>query len=253
MLLAKCDKNLKERFPEKYSILLSGPPGVGKFEYCLDLAKYYLEKGDRVVFVSVDLHPQEIRTRFASVGLDLQKYEGTSFLFIDCYSPSVCEEVEQNPLKKTIPVSSFSNLEGIGMAINKAANELKIPIKIIFYTISTLFLHNSSQSIAKFFQIISSRVKTDLGFIIYAIHEGVHEDRTVNLLRSLVDGVLEMRFNENMQRELRAHHLRGISFTSDWMPFELVNGCFLLDSEVANVHARELLAEAHHNPKEKEG
>src|SRR5439155_1006318 len=82
------------------------------------------------------------------------------------------------------------------------------PVRIYFYTISTLFLHNSTQAIAKFFQIVTSRAKTNLGFILYAVHEGVHEPMTMNLLRSLVDGVIEMRYTDTMEREIRVHHMR---------------------------------------------
>src|SRR5216110_1463965 len=129
------------------------------------------------------------------------------------------ERPEPPPGKKTFLVSSFSNLEGIGMAMGKAAQELGTPVRIYFYTISTLFLHNSTQAIAKFFQIVTSRAKTNLGFILYAVQEGVHEPLTMNLLRSLVDGVVEMRFSETMQSELRIHHMRGYRVDASWHPF----------------------------------
>jgi KaiC/GvpD/RAD55 family RecA-like ATPase len=43
---------MKEIFPENYSLLLTGPPGVGKQYFCIDMANYYLEKGDNVVFLT---------------------------------------------------------------------------------------------------------------------------------------------------------------------------------------------------------
>src|SRR2546428_233063 len=116
--------------------------------------------------------------------MDLVPLEGTSFAFVDCYSASAAEHVEPPPSKKVYAVSSFSNLEGIGMAISKAAHDLKPPVRIVFYTVSTLFLHNSPAAIAKFIQIITSRVKTNIGFIAYAMHEGVHDGNTTTLLRS---------------------------------------------------------------------
>ncbi len=35
-----------------------------------------------------------------------------------------------------------------------ARQELGTPVRIYFYTVSTLFLHNSPQAIAKFFQLL---------------------------------------------------------------------------------------------------
>lgn len=206
-------------FPSHYSILLSGPPGVGKFEWLVSLAGRYLSQGERVVFVTLDMHPRELRERAAGLGLDLAKFEGTSFLFVDCYSVSASEKIEEPSGKKVYAVSSYSNLEGLGMAVAKAAADLRPPVRILFYTISTLFLHNSPQAISKFFQIVTNRVKTNVGFIAYAVQEGVHDPLTINTLRALVDGVLEMRFNEAMERQIRAHHLRGIPMKSAWEPF----------------------------------
>jgi len=215
---------MEDRFPAQYSVLLTGSPGVGKFEYLVTEVREALRVGERVVFVTLDLHPNEIRARAKALRLDLEPHEGKSFVFVDCYSATSSERPEASPGKKTFLVSSFSNLEGIGMAMSKAAQELGTPVRIYFYTISTLFLHNSTQAIAKFFQIVTSRVKTNLGFILYAVQDGVHETLTMNLLRSLVDGVVEMRFTDSMEREWRIHHLRGYAADPTWHPFVQLPG-----------------------------
>jgi len=183
-----------------------------------------LRAGERVVFVTLDLHPTEIRARAKALKLDLEPNEGKSLVFVDCYSATSSERPEATPGKKTLLVSSFSNLEGIGMAMSKAAQELGTPVRIYFYTISTLFLHNSTQAIAKFFQIVTSRAKMNMGFILYAVQDGVHEPMTMNLLRSLVDGVVEMRFTDTMEREVRVHHMRGFQVDSAWHPFVQMPG-----------------------------
>ncbi len=212
------------RFPTNYAVLLAGPAGVGKFEYMIAQAREALRAGERVVFVTLDLHPNEVRARAKALQLDLDAYEGKSFAFVDCYSATASERPEPPTGKKTFVVSSFSNLEGIGMAMSKAAQELGTPVRLYFYTISTLFLHNSTQAIAKFFQIVTSRAKMNMGFILYAVHEGVHEPMTMNLLRSLVDGVVEMRFTDTMDHEVRVHHMRGFHVDATWRPFVQMPG-----------------------------
>ena len=42
---------------------------------------------------------------------------------------------------------------------------------------------------------------------------------TMNLLRSLVDGVVEMRFTDGMGHEVRVHHMRGYQVDASWHPF----------------------------------
>lgn len=207
------------RFPTNGSILLSGPPGVGKFEFLISQAQQALSAGERVVFVTLDLHPDEIRARAKELHVDLDRVEGSALLFVDCYSATFSERPEPPAGRRTYMVSSFSNLEGIGMAMSKAAQDLGTPVRIYFYSISTLFLHNSTQAIAKFFQIVTSRVKTNMGSILYAVQDGVHDPMTMNLLRSLVDGVVEMRFTDAMNREFRVHHVRGYRVDPAWRPF----------------------------------
>ncbi len=214
------------RFPTNYAILLTGPPGVGKFEFVISQVREALRAGERVVFVTLDMQPNEIRSRAKALRLDLESVEGKSLVFVDCYSATSSERPEPVPAKKTYLVSSFSNLEGIGMAMSKAAQDLGTPVRVFFYTISTLFLHNSTQAIAKFFQIVTSRVKTNMGFIMYAVHDGVHDPMTMNLLRSLVDGVVEMRFTESMEREVRVHHMRGFQVDPSWHAFVQMPGSF---------------------------
>lgn len=208
-----------DRLPEYCSLLISGPPGVGKFDYMMEALRSYLEAGQRVLFVCIDVSPAEVQGYVQRLGSDPSRHLGQSLLFLDCFTPSISDEVSLER-EGIIPVASFSNLEGMGMAIAKACERLSIPIKILFYTISTLFLHNTPQSLSKFFQIISSRVKTQMGLIMYACHEGVNEERQEKLLRSLVDGVIEMRFSQDMRKEIRLHHLRGHRVEARWLPLD---------------------------------
>ena len=210
----------REDFPSHSSLLVVGPPGVGKFEYLTGLAKSWIASGERVVFVTLDLAPDDVRARAGELGLDIPTAEPGSFLFVDGYAANGLA-AEPRPGPRQFTVTSFSNLESIGMTLQKAALELKPPVRILFYTLSTLFLHNSPQAIAKFLQIITSRVKATMGFIAYAVQEGVHEPMTMNLLRSLTDGVVELRFTADLEREVRLHHLRGKWVNSQWQPLAL--------------------------------
>jgi len=214
-------ESVVESLPSHYSILLVGPPGVGKFEWLLTSALTFLRRNERVVLVTLDVHPREVRRRAEAIGLELGKAEGTRFAFIDCFSSSAQPASEDADNPKVWTVSSYSNLEALGMAISRASISLGLPVRVLFYSVSTLFLHNSPQSIAKFLQMVTNRVRTELGFIAYAVQEGVHDPQTLNLLRSLVDGVLEMRFTESMEREVRTHHLRGLAATPKWETFRI--------------------------------
>jgi len=208
--------------PAKYSVLLTGPPGVGKFEYLMAQARDALDAGERVVFVTLDLQPEEVRERAAGLSLRLRDYEGTSFAFVDGYSASAETRAESVNGKGLFVVPSLANLEGIGLAIQKAAQSLGTPVRILFYTVSTLFLHHSAQAVARFLQLVTSRIKAGLGSVLYALHDGMVDPMTITALRSLTDGVVEMRFNDRMEQEVRVHHMRGYRVLPVWHRFGLV-------------------------------
>lgn len=221
---------IKDLLPDNYAVLLLGPSGVGKLEYCVDLARQYMEDGDSVIFVTVESHTDDVRTIFERFGLDTERYEGEKLIFVDCFSSIAGQEPANDPQRRTLQVSSLSNLEQIGMNITKAAEWLSAPTRVFFYTLSPLFFHNSTQALAKFFQIVSAQIRTKYGFAAYALHEGVHDDTTVKTLQMFVDGLIEMRFNERLRREMRIHHLKGVEVPARWVSFH-VGDAFILESE----------------------
>lgn len=214
---------MKEKFPKNYSILLSGPPGVGKFEYCLHLTKYYLGIGENVIFITTERSPFEIKTRAKDSGLDLDKYEGRNFMFVDCFSWSV-----ETKYDKGLVLDEPTNLSELILFVEKAGDKLGKQVRIIFDSLSPLFLRNSTEKIMDFFQVMNSRIKSDYGFILYTIQDGVHNPMIMNTLIYLVDGYLQMEFQDGelLERKLRVHHLKGLSYDTDWVKFKIVDGKF---------------------------
>lgn len=212
-----------ELFPEYYTAIIYGPPGIGKFDYCLSLATNYLESKGKVVYLTTERSPQEILKRASSIGHDVAKHEGTSLVFVDCFSWSVGDKYE-----KGFSIDNPANLNEINIAVDKAVAKLGKPVKIIFDSISPLFLHNPAPSVTKAFQVLVSRAKTDYGFLIATLQEGVHDPQVVNTLVYLVDGYLQMKFEEedSLRRKLRIHHLKGLESDPRWRAFEITSKGF---------------------------
>lgn len=209
---------MKDKFPEKYAILLLGPPGVGKFEYCLDLAWHYLTREESVVYITTERSPEEVKERAMSMRIDLGRHEGTSLIFVDAFSWSVGRKYDAG-----YTVENPSNLNELNIKIKKAVDILSPPRRLIFDSISPLFLHNPTEAVTKFFQVLVSRTKTDYGSILCTLQDGVHNPRAVNTLIYLVDGLIEMEYEEGQQlmRKLRIHHLRGVRVDQSWKRFDV--------------------------------
>jgi hypothetical protein len=171
--------------------------------------------------VCVDHSPGKIRERALKLDINLSRYEGLFLAYIDCVSGSLHERLNEHRSESTLSVTTLSNIEQIGMNIAKATTLLGSQASLFFYSISPLFLHNSSPVLLKFFQIISSQTTERGGQGVFVLHEGVHDDRTMDTLAMMAEGVVEMRFNEHLQREIRVHHIKGIPTRPDWNSFEI--------------------------------
>jgi KaiC/GvpD/RAD55 family RecA-like ATPase len=217
---------MDEVFPKKYIVLLLGPPGVGKSEYCLDLMKGYLKNGEKVVYVTTEKSPSEIRKRMRELGEDLGAYEGESFLFIDVFTRDSGPKDE-----KVLYVDNPANLNMTSVKLSEAANALGKPVRIIFDSLSTFFLHASESEIRKFFESINTKIKMDYGFALYTLEDEMHDDKAVTALKAMVDAVLEMKLEEapSLKRKFRvAFAKKGVSYSQEWVEFQITKKGFNL-------------------------
>ncbi len=192
--------------------MIIGPPGVGKHEVCIKLAKEFLEDKKLVVFVTTERSPDDIFDRLG---------ENDNLYIVDVYSWSIWDKYTWLAGENVLFVRSPENLEEILTKIEEVIFKTRRkPIKIIFDSLSPLFLYNDKQRVVKFFQILTAKVKNEYGFILYTLQEGVHEPSLINMLLAIVDGYIQMRFLETeteIKRQLRIHHLKGVSgYSHEW-------------------------------------
>jgi KaiC/GvpD/RAD55 family RecA-like ATPase len=214
---------MKDLFPERYSVLLAGAPGVGKQSFCIDLAKHYLNKGEKVVFLTTENSPEDIVARGLDMGVDLKGFED-SLYYLDCYSWSLRQGAKQSDTTKNrIRISSPESLNEIIVKVERIMGLFKGRIRLIVHSLSPFFLHNEDREVIKFTQLLTSRIKEEGGFILATLQEGVHSPFTVNTLSYLMDGKLEMRFyeGERLDRQIRAHHLKDLDADTRWTAFSI--------------------------------
>lgn len=214
-----------KEFPQNYSVLVAGPTGIGKFEYCLDLVKHYLEKGEKVVFITTKMASSAIRDRMVQAGLKMEDYE-KDLIFIDASS-------EPSEESKELFVTNPANLNMISINLSKAVQTIGSPVRVIFDSLSALFLHVGEGEIKNFVRTFSSRIKKEYGFIIYTLQDEMHSSQTVNALNYLVDAVIEMRHEEAhvRKRKFRVLFAKGIEHNPDWFEFDVGVKGFVIKEE----------------------
>jgi KaiC/GvpD/RAD55 family RecA-like ATPase len=210
---------LKATFPDHSSMLMIGSPGIGMLEFAVSIAKDWMEANNMVLFVTVDLLPSDLLDIMNSFGVD-KEVLGKNLFIID-YHSSLLGSFDNSTKCQGTEIRKVSDLEGIMFNISTIADSTDRPVKIIIHSLSTLFLYNQANVVLKFFQISSSRIRNGLGTAFFTIHEGVHDEKTVNHLMAIADGVLELRFDEELNRRMRIRNMRGCITSSQWIPYEI--------------------------------
>lgn len=210
---------IKATFPEHSSMLMIGSPGIGMLEFAVSIAKDWMEQDSMVIFVTVDLLPSDLLDIMTSFGVS-KEVLGRNLFVID-YHSSLLGSVDVATNCNGTEIRKVSDLEGIMFNISALAEGTKRPVKIVIHSLSTLFLYNQANVVLKFFQISSSRIRSEFGTAFFTIHEGVHDERTVNHLMAIADGVLELKFDEELNRRMRVRNMKGCITSSQWIPFEI--------------------------------
>jgi KaiC/GvpD/RAD55 family RecA-like ATPase len=210
---------IKATFPEHSAMLMIGSPGIGMLEFAVSIAKDWMEQDSAVIFVTVDLLPSDLLDVMTSFGVS-KEVLGRNLFIID-YHSSLLGSVDVITNCNGTEIRKVSDLEGIMFNISALAESTKKPVKIVIHSLSTLFLYNQANVVLKFFQISSSRIRSEFGTAFFTIHEGVHDERTVNHLMAIADGVLELKFDEELNRRMRVRNMKGCITSSQWIPFEI--------------------------------
>ncbi len=224
---------MRDIFPERYSVLLTGPPGAGKQALCLDMADHYLKKGDKVVLLTSESSPEELEKRALDIGLNLTSNPGNLY-FVDCYSWSLRQpRTPQGKPRNVVKISSPESLNEIIVKIERIMGIFEGRVRLIVHSLSPFFLYNNDKDVIKFIQLVVTRIKEEDSFILCALQEGVHSPSTTNAIRYLMDGALEMRFHEGdrLERQIRPHHLKDLEYDTRWRPFTIDKKGVHIDEE----------------------
>ncbi|MDD1770621.1 MAG: RAD55 family ATPase [Methanomassiliicoccales archaeon] len=211
---------LQAHLPANSSMLIIGSPGIGLMEFNVYLAKDYLDQDEVVVFVAVDGRARDVLDLMDSFGVQTPALLGKKLFLLD-YHSTLLGSAEEKPASGS-GIRNISDLEAIMFNIAAISKQTQKKVHIFLYTLSTLFLYNQPNVVLKFFQISASRIRTEFGSIVVSLHDGVHDEKTVNHLMAIADGVIELRFDDDLNKMMRIRNMRGVPTSPQWIPFDIV-------------------------------
>jgi KaiC/GvpD/RAD55 family RecA-like ATPase len=200
-------------FPERYSIMVVGPPDAGIFDFCAYLASFYLRNGQNVVMIETDTSKAFLRRQLRNFGARHEEYEGSSLAIIDCFS-------EPSSLDNPEHYCSPSALPELLDKIKTASESMTEPVRIIFDSMSSLHIYSESEKVREFLVKLTELAKKR-GSLTATLHEDMHSREQIDSLGELCNGQIEMRIDEKMKRYIRIIKMESLEVEPKWVLFDI--------------------------------
>lgn len=206
-------------------ILVEGPAGAGKSSLIKSFVRLALQSEQPVVYVSSQASADEVRSEI---------------------SKTIKTEIAPNNLRVLdccVSLGTTTNLSEFSIELQSTLGKFKQPY-IVFDSIDPFALDTNEDTALKFFRTTLVRVKAKNTAGSATLTTGVHSPRFQAALRTIFEGVVELKLGEaegKLQRFIRIFALKSAAHTTEWFPFQITeNGIMIGSSEY-----REKLPERH--------
>ena len=213
------DSMLYGGLPLGSNILLTGKLGAGKSSLSRAFIKTGLEQKQSSLFVAIDDDPNKIRTH---IECNEQSYEDNNQLrFVDAYSwtSMTPNEQERFSVTGTLELNQLSGLIADASYEIGQTPQIKAGGRRVIDSISSLLINFELSAVQRFLNQIA-RTAVAFGGVttLFIIEEGTIEETILNNIKYIMDGVIEMK-KENNQKLCKVASMKWASFQHAW--FEL--------------------------------
>ena len=183
-------------YPDRSTVLVVGPPGIGKEALGYWFTQSGLQQGDFCLYVT-RLSVREVLQDEKGFGID-------STLKVPFWFAS-----DGGQLKYDV-----NDLSGLSFKIKDVLKQNSgRRIRVVIDAISPLLMLNPPETIYKFLTQLFSDIKQYDAVLLAPLEEGMHKPEVLAAMQQLFDGVVEMRLYEEGLRVLpllRVRKMRGI-------------------------------------------
>ncbi|HEX7393282.1 MAG TPA: RAD55 family ATPase [Thermoplasmata archaeon] len=195
----RLDDLLLGGIPFGSNVLLYGPPFVGK-EVLLNL---FVAEGVRwgtpAVWVLTDKSTKDVREEMKAIVPEYEEFEKQGIVrYVDAYSRTMGDDT-QDPY--TDYVKSPTDLDEIMKCVDKAARLFKQEhdyYRLAVRSLSPFYTYLDVKAVFKFLSPFAGRRKRDNAVAMYLVEQGVHGDREIQAMGSIMDGLIEFKV-ENLK------------------------------------------------------
>jgi KaiC/GvpD/RAD55 family RecA-like ATPase len=172
------------------SILVSGPPLTGKRALSLDVLAEGTRAGEAAIVVTTKDGAERVLDDYRSrVDVD-----DRPVAVIDCVTrqQGVGEVRDDDRVKYT---SSPVDMTGIGIKLSETLESFYQGYgvdrtRVMVHSLSTLLMYSDLQTVFRFLHVFTGRIQSVDGLGLFCIDSTAHDERTMNTLKQLFDGIV---------------------------------------------------------------
>lgn len=220
--IKKVDTILGGGLPISSNILIIGPVGAGKSSFCRSFVAEGLKGYEPSLFVVVDDNPAMVKEKLDNLlGRPPLDFYETNKLLALVDASSWASGLKDKPTGQTL--DSFLEINHLARAIADAGLELgQNPIakkggRRVIDSISSLFAHFELAVIQGFLANLIRASTTHGGVTtVLTLEEGVVEEKSINNIKFLMDGVFETK-KEGGQLFFRVASMKWLEVSEQWI------------------------------------
>lgn len=177
------------------NLLIYGSPMCGKRPLLMELLYNGMKQGIPALYLLTDFGYDDWKRMMEKTGESVDEYEKKGLVrVIDCYSKQFNLSLKDSGVVSY--ADSVSALSSISLKISRAVDELcekecPLSFRVGVHSLSTLFETLPASSVFKFLQFIIGKFRNSGATVFFVMEEGMHDDKTVTMVRHLMDGVIE--------------------------------------------------------------
>jgi KaiC/GvpD/RAD55 family RecA-like ATPase len=172
------------------NLLVTGPPMTGKRTVALELLAEGSRHGEGAIVVTTKDSAKKILSKYETLLDGDDAHVG----IVDCVSKQQgVGNVDED--RRVKYASSPVDMTGIGINLSEFLEEFyeTRSIKrnrILLHSVSTLLMYSDLQTVFRFLHVFTGRVQSVDGLGLFAIDSTAHDDKTMNTLKQLFDGIV---------------------------------------------------------------
>jgi KaiC/GvpD/RAD55 family RecA-like ATPase len=201
------DPLLGDGYPDKSTIVVVGPPGIGKEALGYWFTQSGLVQGDFCLYVT-RLSVKEVLQDEKGFGIDTQQK-------VPLWFASDGGQVKYD----------VNDLAGLSYNIKDVLKQnAGRRVRIVIDAVSSLLMLNPPETIYRFLTQLFADVKQYDAVLVATLEEGMHQPQVLAAMQELFDGVVEMRLYEDGLRVLpllRVRKMRGVVPQPGYFNFSL--------------------------------